>query len=63
MKAMPPVHLKVELAVPTVMDQAGLLMRIGPGAIDGCQIVRQHDPAFKLVGPRIRKQIPLKAAS
>jgi len=54
MNAMPPVHLKVELAVPTVMNQAGLLRRIGPGAIDGCQILRQHDHAFKLVGPRIR---------
>ena len=40
---MPPVHLEVELAFPAVEGQPGLLRREPAGALDGRQVLRQHD--------------------
>jgi len=47
------VHLEVELAVPAVEGQPGLLRRQLPRALDGRQVLRQHDAAFQLAPPRV----------
>ena len=45
-RAMPPVHFKVESTIPTVVDQAALLWGKRTGFIDSHEVLRQHDPAF-----------------
>ncbi|MEV4285691.1 hypothetical protein AB0K40_09305 [Nonomuraea bangladeshensis] len=46
-------HLQVELAVPGVGGQAGLLRRGGAGAVDRREVLRQHDAAFQLGRSRV----------
>ena len=48
MRGVPPVHLEVELALPAVEREPGLLRRVPAGALDRGEVLREHDPALQL---------------
>ena len=47
-RRVPPVHLQVELALPAVEREPGLLRRIAPGTLDRGEVLGQHDPPLQL---------------
>ena len=53
MRGVPPVHLEVELAVPTVAGEPGLLRRPRAGALDRGQVLRQHHAPLELLRARV----------
>src|ERR1043165_760122 len=42
-RSMPPMHLQMKLAVPTVDSQPCLLRRFRPGALNGREVLREND--------------------
>jgi hypothetical protein len=50
---MPPVHLEMELAVPTVEEQSRLGRWKRAGAVDGGVVLRENDAAFEFGRARI----------
>ena len=53
MGRVPPVHFQVELAEPTVLHEACFLRRHRARALDGRQILREHDPPFQFLPARV----------
>ena len=52
-RGVPPVHLEVELAVPAVEGEPGLLRRVAAGALDGREVLRQDDAPLELAPARV----------
>src|SRR6185369_3036207 len=50
---MPVVHFQVELAVPAIAAESGLLRRHGAGALYGGEVLREDDAALQFPGARI----------
>src|SRR5579871_2252263 len=48
MSRVPPVHFKVKLSVPTVLNESGFLRGQRASAIDGGLILRKHDAPLQL---------------
>src|SRR5439155_20861655 len=53
MRGVPPVHLQMEFAIPTVAGQAGLGGRQGAGAVDRREVLREDDAAFQFFPARV----------
>ena len=52
-RAVPPVHLHVKLAMPTVVDEPGLLRRERARLIGAQQVLREDDPSLQLTPARV----------
>ena len=59
----PVVHFEVELAVPAVAREAGLLRRKRPRALDRREVLREHDAPFQLGGAQVPAPGQLEAAA
>ena len=53
MRRVPPVHLEVELALPAVEREARLLRREAARALDGGEVLREHDAPLQLAPARV----------
>ena len=52
-RGVPVVHFQVELAVPAIAGESGLLRRHGAGALDGGEVLGEDDAALQFAGARI----------